>query len=91
MTDPGVAEALDQVRRMQTAVRDRLRFRGFSSTARIAGGFVALAGAAALARLGPPERPLLHLAGWGAVLLVAGGLALRDRTDREIDDDHPCE
>ena len=74
MTDKGVNEALAQVRQMQSVVQDRLRFRGFSSRARIAGGFVALLGATALGRLVPPDAPRVHLLGWAAVLVLAGGV-----------------
>ena len=66
MHDPGVDEALAQVRQMQAVVRDRLRFRGFSARARIAGGFVALAGATALGRLARPEE-----IGWAAAFLAS--------------------
>jgi hypothetical protein len=74
MSDGQVNEALEQVRRMQDAVRDRLRFRGFSGSARMAGGFVALAGATVLARLDLPDGPWPHLVGWAVVLAVAGGI-----------------
>ncbi len=74
MTEKGVSEALAQVRQMQSVVQDRLRFRGFSSRARIAGGFAALLGAIVLGRMAPPDAQLAHLAGWGAVLLLAGGV-----------------
>lgn len=67
-------EALEQVRRMQAAVRDRLRFRGFSGSARMAGGLVALGGATILSRLDLPQAPLPHLVGWACVLALAGGL-----------------
>lgn len=74
MSDTGVNEALAQVREMQRVVQDRLRFRGFSSRARMVGGCVALIGAAVLGRFAPPDAPLVHLAGWAAVLVLAGGL-----------------
>lgn len=74
MTDKGVNEALAQIRQMQNVVQDRLRFRGFSARARIVGGFVALLGATVLGRFAPPDAPLVHLVGWGAVLLLAGGV-----------------
>ena len=74
MADERVDEALEQVRRMQAAVRDRLRFRGFSGRARMAGGFVALAGATVLARLDLPAAPHPHLVGWALVLVLAAGL-----------------
>ncbi|MBM4162971.1 MAG: hypothetical protein FJ222_00765 [Lentisphaerae bacterium] len=74
MADRGVHEALAQVREMQGVVQDRLRFRGFSSRARMIGGCVALIGAAVLGRFAPPDAPLVHLAGWAAVLVLAGGV-----------------
>ena len=45
MTDGPVNDALEQVRQMQAVVGDRMRFQGFSARARMAGGFVAIAGA----------------------------------------------
>lgn len=74
MSEEGVNEALAQVRRMQTVVQDRLRFRGFSGHARIVGGFVALIGATLLGRFAPSGAPLTHLLGWGMVLLFAAGV-----------------
>jgi len=74
MIDEPLSEALDHVRRMQTLVEDQLRFKGFSARARMLGGFVALSGALGLALLNRPQAPWLHLAGWGLVLLVAGGV-----------------
>ena len=74
MTDERVDEALAQVRRMQSVVQDRLRFRGFSARARIAGGLVALAGATVLGRFAGPDAPQVHLAGWALVLVVAAGI-----------------
>ena len=74
MTDKGVHEALAQVRQLQSVVQDRLRFRGFSARARIAGGFVALLGATLLGRYAPPDAPQTHLLGWAVVLGLAGGV-----------------
>lgn len=74
MTEQPLSEALDQVRRMQALVGDQLRFKGFSARARIAGGFVALFGALALILLNRPQAPEFHLAGWGLVFFVAGGI-----------------
>jgi hypothetical protein len=74
MSDEPLSEALDQVRRMQDLVGDRLRFKGFSARARIAGGFIAMLGALALIALNRPHEPWLHLAGWALVLLAAGGV-----------------
>jgi len=74
MSDEPINEALDQVRRMQALVGDQLRFKGFSARARMAGGCVALLGALGLMLLNRPHTPLLHLAGWGLVLIVAGGI-----------------
>ena len=94
MTSGSVDEALDQVRRMQTLVGDRLRFRGFSARARVIGGIVALVGGLALGLLHRPDSPFVHLVGWALVLFVAVGLnygALllwlldRDRVRRRAD------
>jgi hypothetical protein len=74
MHDERVDEALAQVRQMQTVVRDRLRFRGFSGRARVAGGLIALAGAVALGRLDLPDAPRSHLLGWALVLALAAGI-----------------
>ena len=74
MTDGPVNDALEQVRQMQAVVGDRMRFQGFSARARMAGGFVAVAGAIILQRLSIPDAPRLHLLGWAVVLLVAGGI-----------------
>jgi len=74
MTEGPVNDALEQVRQMQAVVGDRMRFQGFSARARMAGGFVAVAGAIILQRLGLPDAPRLHLLGWAVVLLVAGGI-----------------
>lgn len=74
MSDEPLSEALDHVRRMQALVGDQLRFQGFSARARMVGGLVAMAGALGLTLLNRPQEPLLHLAGWGLVLLVAGGI-----------------
>ena len=94
MTSGSVDEALDQVRRMQTLVGDRLRFRGFSARARVIGGIVALVGGLALGLLHRPDSSFVHLVGWALVLFVAVGLnygALllwlldRDRVRRRAD------
>ena len=94
MTSGSVDEALDQVRRMQTLVGDRLRFRGFSARARVIGGLVALEGGLALGLVHRPDSPFVHLVGWALVLFVAVGLnygALllwlldRDRVRRRAD------
>ena len=74
MFDEPISEALDQVRRLQALIGDQLRFRGFSARARMVGGCVAMLGALGLMILNRPQAPLFHLAGWGLVLLVAGGI-----------------
>ncbi len=74
MTEQSMQDALAQVRQMQSVVQDRLQFRGFSSRARIAGGFVALLGATLLSRVAPPAAPWAHLLGWGVVLFLAAGV-----------------
>jgi hypothetical protein len=76
-----IHDALGQVDRMRELILERRRFRGYSGSARIIGGVVALAGTLALDRFEALHTPLLQLAGWAAVLATAlllnyGGLAL---------------
>ncbi len=73
--------ALGQVRRMRELVLARQRFKGYSGTARMAGGVLAIAGAVVMSRPGFPDTTVAHLIGWGSVLSLAlllnyGGLAL---------------
>lgn len=75
-----IHDALGQVDRLRSLILDRRRFRGYSGTARILGGFVALAAAGVLGRADALQTPVRQLAGWGVVLAAAlllnyGGLA----------------
>ncbi len=76
-----IHDALGQVDRLRDLILERRRFRGYSGTARMLGGWVALASACLLSRLEALHTPLRQLAGWAAVLAAAlllnyGGLAL---------------
>ena len=71
MESNDIGSALRQVRRIQCLIGERGTFRGYSGTARIAGGVAALSGACVLAAAPIPATPLAHLAGWGAVLAAA--------------------
>ena len=66
-----IHDALAQVKQMQELILDKRLFKGYSGTARILSGTVALAGAAVLACPQIPRNSLLHLVGWSVVLLVA--------------------
>jgi hypothetical protein len=75
-----IHDALGQVDRMRDLILERRRFRGFSGTARMLGGGVALATTLVLDRVEVLHAPLLQLAGWSSVLAAAlilnyGGLA----------------
>lgn len=76
-----IHDALGQVDRMRELILERRRFRGYSGTARMLGGGIALAATFGLARLEALHTPWLQLAGWSVVLATAlilnyGGLAL---------------
>lgn len=66
-----IHDALAQVKKMQELVLEKRNFRGYSGTARILGGCIALAGAIVLSSQGVPQSDLVHLAGWGGVLLLS--------------------
>jgi hypothetical protein len=68
-----IHDALAQIRTLQQFLIERNIFKGYSGTARIVSGAVALAGAVAMAGNWFPSNPWFHLAGWTAVLTV--GLA----------------
>jgi hypothetical protein len=87
-----IHDALGQIDRMRDLILERRRFRGFSGTARMLGGALALAAALVLDRadLLTPGR---QLAGWAVVLAAAlllnfGGLALWFLRRRRFSD-HP--
>jgi len=69
-----IHDALAQVKRLQEFILERGNFRGYSGSARIIGGFVALGGAMILDSGKIPDTPQAHLAGWGIVLAI--GLAV---------------
>jgi hypothetical protein len=76
-----IHDALGQVDRMRDLILERRRFRGYSGTARMIGGGVALVTAFVLARVEALHTPERQLGGWVVVLAAAlilnyGGLAL---------------
>lgn len=75
-----IHDALGQVERMKALILERRQFRGYSGTARMLGGGVALAVTLVLDRLPALQSPPRQLAGWAVVLTIAllvnyGGLA----------------
>ena len=71
MISQHVHDALDQVRQLQHALLERIRFHGFSGPTRIMSGSLALAAAVLMSTPWYPRTTRAHLAGWGGVLLVA--------------------
>lgn len=70
MNDIPVQEALESVRRLQSAILEKRLFRGYSGWARIASGLATLVAAMLLARQ-PLTDPWTHLRAWGVILAVA--------------------
>jgi len=66
-----IHDALAQVRKLQEVILEKRSFRGYSGTARMLGGVVALTGAAILDSSMVPRHPGAHLVGWALVLAVA--------------------
>ncbi|MBI3986466.1 MAG: hypothetical protein HY343_06080, partial [Lentisphaerae bacterium] len=66
-----IHDALAQVRKMRELLLERQGFRGYSGTARMIGGAVALLGAAVMSADFFPTSPAAHLAGWGGILAAA--------------------
>ena len=66
-----IHDALAQVKQMQEMILEKRLFKGYSGTARILSGSVALAGSVVLAWHRVPPTPFIHLAGWGVVLFIA--------------------
>jgi len=66
-----IHDALGQVRTLRELILERQKFRGYSGVARMAGGVVAILGAAVMARPAFPATVQAHLLGWGVVLAVA--------------------
>jgi uncharacterized membrane protein HdeD (DUF308 family) len=76
-----IHDALGQVQQMRELVLARQRFKGYSGTARMVGGLVAIAAGYCMSRPAYPQTTSAHLIGWGTVLGVAllfnyGGLAI---------------
>jgi hypothetical protein len=65
-----IHDALAQVRRLQEVILEKRQFKGYSGSARIIAGCVALAGSMVLASNLVPDSDPAHLAGWAVVLLV---------------------
>ncbi len=66
-----VHEALTQVREIQLAVLDRIRFKGFSGPTRALSGTMALFAAAFMSTPFYPQTPHAHFVGWCTVLVMA--------------------
>ena len=66
-----VHEALTQVRELQQAVLEKLRFKGYSGPTRAVSGTLALLMAAVMSMKGYPQSTEAHLVGWASVLAVA--------------------
>jgi hypothetical protein len=65
-----ISDALQQVGKLQAFILERNRFKGYSGTARIISGCIALAGAGIMSAPNYPKTPTAHLAGWATVLLL---------------------
>jgi hypothetical protein len=65
-----IHDALEQIRTLQQFVIERNLFKGYSGTARIVSGMVALTGALAMTLPGFPADPWYHLGGWFMILCV---------------------
>lgn len=68
-----IHDALAQIRTLQAFIIERNLFKGYSGTARIVSGTVALIGSVIMAGDWLPKDPWYHLAGW--VVILAIGLA----------------
>ncbi len=66
-----IHDALAQVRRLQELILAKRLFRGYSGIARMAGGCLALLGAAIMGSPIFPATPKAHLLGWATVLGAA--------------------
>lgn len=71
MTAHPIQEALDQVRQLQHAILERIRFHGFSGPTRAVSGSLALLAAIVMSMPFYPQTAVAHLAGWGVVLAAA--------------------
>lgn len=66
-----IHDALAQVRKLQEVILEKRQFKGYSGTARIFAGSIALAGAAVLASDLVPDNGPAQLKGWGAILFIS--------------------
>ena len=66
-----IHDALGQVNQLRSLILERRRFAGYSGTARMLGGLVALIGAVVLARVPEFQKMELQLVGWSIVLALS--------------------
>ena len=66
-----IHDALGQVDRLRSLILERRHFAGYSGTARMLGGLVALVGTVVLARVPALQKMEFQLAGWSVVLAAA--------------------
>lgn len=66
-----IHDALGQVEQLRSLILERRRFAGYSGTARMVGGAVALLGAVILNRFSDLRSVEAQLVGWGVVLVLA--------------------
>lgn len=71
MISDHIQDALDQVREIQRTVLARRRFEGYSVSARVASGFLALGAGALLSSGVLPVKLRYHLLVWGSVCAVS--------------------
>ncbi len=66
-----IHDALGQVNQLRSLILERRRFSGYSGTARMLGGIVALLGAVVLAQVHGLQTLDRQLVGWGGVLVAS--------------------
>jgi len=66
-----IHHALAQVQELQARILEKQRFKGYSGRARALSGTLALLGAIAMGSSTYPATTTAHLAGWGAVFVIA--------------------
>lgn len=71
ISKPPLIEALADVRALKKKVFDAQLFYGYSGRARIAGGCIALLGAALLSQSWIPATPAAHVVGWGTICALS--------------------
>ncbi len=69
-----IHDALAQVRQLQALILEKRQFRGYSGTARFAGGTVTLLGSVVMSSVFYPKTVPAHFAGWLTVMGVAAAL-----------------